>query len=358
MAQNQDKLTTELLNERNYPTWARAVSFALSGRGKIGHITGTKKKPVAAKPAVPTDEETKAIEDWQMSDHQVMTCIFNSVESRLSKLFLYTNSARELWKKIETMYGSQNNHAHIYQLKQEIYRAKKGSNSNTEYLIELQAKFDELDEYLPPTDDPIEIQKRQSYDRIYIYLGGLDDSYDALRSQILASDPLPSFAEVVAKIHNEDSRRVAMHYPHVPSHDNHAMAAKVGHRNPHPSSGTEKKGAPSHCTHCNKDNHKRDQCWFLYLHLRPSKKRGGDGGDRYKKWNGGERKGYGAAIEPSRENKREGSGFGSEAGPVGRSDSGPVGSLDSTQSLSTNSGATDHMTGNKALTKQLGVKAA
>jgi hypothetical protein len=83
-------------------------------------------------------------------------------------MFLYSNSAKELWQKIRNVYGQQNNYSYIYQLKQQIFQAKQEMKSHTEYLVELNARFDELAEYLPPTTDPVEIEKRQEQDKVYI----------------------------------------------------------------------------------------------------------------------------------------------------------------------------------------------
>jgi hypothetical protein len=78
MAQEINKLTPELLNEKNYLAWAKSVTFTISDRGKLGHVTGTKEMPVAEKLAEHTTEETKKIEEWQMTDHLVMSWVLAS----------------------------------------------------------------------------------------------------------------------------------------------------------------------------------------------------------------------------------------------------------------------------------------
>lgn len=40
MATDLTKLTSDLLTERNYATWAKSAMLAISGRGKLGWITG------------------------------------------------------------------------------------------------------------------------------------------------------------------------------------------------------------------------------------------------------------------------------------------------------------------------------
>jgi hypothetical protein len=60
------------------------------------------------------------------------------------------------------------------------------------------SKWEELNVYLPPTVDPNENQQRSEHDLIFTYLGALDNTYEVIRSQILASAKMPDFDSVVA----------------------------------------------------------------------------------------------------------------------------------------------------------------
>jgi ABC-type uncharacterized transport system ATPase subunit len=111
------------------------------------------------------------------------------------------------------MYDEKHNFSHIYSLKQEISKIKQGNKTHNEYLSQLRAKFEELKVYLPPTSNPIEIQKRREFDEIYTYLSGLDSSNEAVRSQILSSPTPLNFTSIVATIQREDSRRHGMVSP-------------------------------------------------------------------------------------------------------------------------------------------------
>jgi gag-polypeptide of LTR copia-type len=42
------KLTSMLLNDKNYQAWAKAVRISLKGKGKLGYINGTRPKPITA----------------------------------------------------------------------------------------------------------------------------------------------------------------------------------------------------------------------------------------------------------------------------------------------------------------------
>jgi hypothetical protein len=79
------------------------------------------------------------------------------------------------------------------------------------------SKWEELNVYLPPTVDPNENQKRSEHDLIFTYLGALDNTYEAIRSQILASAEMPDFDSVVARIQQEESRRTLMNPRHLPT---------------------------------------------------------------------------------------------------------------------------------------------
>ena len=59
-ATNFSKLINTLLNGKNYVSWARAASRALSGREMLEFITGEEKKPEIANTSKKTPEETKA----------------------------------------------------------------------------------------------------------------------------------------------------------------------------------------------------------------------------------------------------------------------------------------------------------
>jgi hypothetical protein len=81
--------------------------------------------------------------------------IHGSMEQHISDLFIHScNTSKELWDGLQTFYGQQKNHSHVYRLKQEIQQEKKGNRSNIEYLGSLKKKFDELRIYRPITTDP------------------------------------------------------------------------------------------------------------------------------------------------------------------------------------------------------------
>jgi hypothetical protein len=100
----------------------------------------------------------------------------------------------------EKKYGQQSNFAHIFSLKQDLVRIKQNGQSNNELVTEIMTKWEDLNVYLPLITYPTETQKRSEHDLIFTYLRALDSTYEAIRSQILASAEMPEFDSVVARI--------------------------------------------------------------------------------------------------------------------------------------------------------------
>ncbi|KAF3772830.1 Uncharacterized protein EJ110_NYTH56868 [Nymphaea thermarum] len=90
-------------------------------------------------------------------------------------------------------------------------------------------------------------------DRTFLFLGGLRDEFEPIRSQILNGDEIPGIEEVYAHVESEEQRRQVMHLTtgSVPS----AFVRRA--------SGTGQRPA-RRCTHCNKLGHSADFCWDLH----------------------------------------------------------------------------------------------
>jgi gag-polypeptide of LTR copia-type len=198
---NNTKLTTIILTCSNYIPWARSVTIGLGGKGKLSFVIGTKTKPVPAKVNEATTEEKTKIDEWETTDQMIMSWLLNTMEPRISNTLMYSATSKDIWDKAKKKrYGQQSNFAHIFSLKQDLARIKQNGQNNNELVTEIMSKWEELNVYLPPTVDPNETQKRSEHDLIFTCLGALDNTYEAIRSQILASAEMPDFDSVVARI--------------------------------------------------------------------------------------------------------------------------------------------------------------
>jgi gag-polypeptide of LTR copia-type len=177
------RLTTMLLNGTNYPSWARSVTLSLQGKGKIDHIT---------------DNSAKTDPNWTTNDINVMNWLLNLMEPQISRLFMYLESAKEIWEETKEMFGQEKNLAYIFHLKQELAKINQGPKTVTEYYGDLKVKWDEIGLYSHTTD-----LKALEQDHIFQFLSRLDPSYEPIRAQILLSKELPKLRAVVAMVQRE-----------------------------------------------------------------------------------------------------------------------------------------------------------
>jgi macrodomain Ter protein organizer (MatP/YcbG family) len=157
-----ERLTSVLLDGKNYNMWARQVSFGLVGRDKLEYVNGEITKPVPKSAWALTEEENKALKDWKKNDNKVSDWLLATMEPHIAKIMTYQNTARQMWEKAEKLYGKRKNHSHVYRLQQELHQIKQQPNQSISKIFALlQEKADELKLYRPPTSDPEEISKRE-----------------------------------------------------------------------------------------------------------------------------------------------------------------------------------------------------
>jgi gag-polypeptide of LTR copia-type len=91
---NSDKLTSILLDGKNYNIWARQASFGLIGREKLEYVNGEITVPVPRITGGPTDEEKKAIREWRKNDNRVAGWLLATMEPHIAKIMTYQDTAQ------------------------------------------------------------------------------------------------------------------------------------------------------------------------------------------------------------------------------------------------------------------------
>jgi Reverse transcriptase (RNA-dependent DNA polymerase)/Integrase core domain/gag-polypeptide of LTR copia-type/GAG-pre-integrase domain len=258
---SNSSLTNILLNGKNYLPWTRAVTVALAGRSKLGHINGKTPKPA------------NWTEAWEASDSLVMNWLFNSMQPEIYEIFSYSDTSKNLWDKLEEMYGRSNHAARVFELQQNLAKCKKGSNQTvTEHLGNMTKQWEELRLYRPVSSEIDDYKHREEQDRIFLYLASLGPDFEEARRSILLRPKLPSFSKVCSIIQSEEDRiRVMSSEQKVFSEtaENSALTSVFNNKG---SSTVEKgKGKKYYCTHCRKEGHSNERCWVLRPHLRPTR---------------------------------------------------------------------------------------
>jgi gag-polypeptide of LTR copia-type/Retrotransposon gag protein len=235
-------LVAELLTENNYPSWSRAMRFALSSKNKLGFVDGTVPKP---------DSKSTDHQLWERCDTMVLSWIWSSVSKELTNSVIYFNTAREAWLDLKERYAPSNS-IQIFHIQQSISVLVQGEMSVSAYYTTLKGLWDELGSLLPlpacSCGVAKEIAYNQQLERIIKFLMGLNEPYSTIRSQILAMDPMPNLGKIYSFILQEEKQR-AVRAPTVAPIEAAALAANTHGRGRGRGRGNNKGERPQ-CDFC------------------------------------------------------------------------------------------------------------
>ncbi|GFZ05772.1 molybdenum cofactor sulfurase [Actinidia rufa] len=226
------RITCELLNGKNFAAWSRSVRLFLGGKGKSGWLLGTITKPNATDP--------KFVQ-WEIDNCTILGWLFNSMEPR-------------------------------------IYHASQASLSLSveDYFAYLQSRWEELAQYEPLSEFTTEggiAARRLDRQHTYQFLMGLKPEFEALRTQIFNTTPMPSIFETFAMLDGDERRHRLLQLPPPPVTestipDQMALAAS-GSR----FSGGRSSSGRAPCSFCRGVTHGRDRCFKFHPELRETFKR-------------------------------------------------------------------------------------
>ncbi|GJV84716.1 ribonuclease H-like domain-containing protein [Tanacetum coccineum] len=213
-------VTIKLIGTENYKMWSIAMKFALRNHNKLGFIDGTCKRD---------DKNVALANQWDMCNSVVDTYdkvdgsavfnmhkIINSLNQNGASLADYYNNLNSLWKQ-----------------------------------------FDAMISFPPCTCEAAKhFEKHNQLIKLMQFLMGLDDSYFAIRSNILTREPLPSVkaAFAVVSANTFDKERF---------NSNNFNSNNKGSSS---NSNSNNTGLNPNlkCTNCNKIGHSVDSCFELF----------------------------------------------------------------------------------------------
>ncbi|KAF3772325.1 hypothetical protein EJ110_NYTH58242 [Nymphaea thermarum] len=233
------QVTSIRLNKDNYLSWSAALEIGITSRSRLPYITGKKPAP------------------------------------NIQPLILRKSTSYDMWIVLARMYGRKKRVLRTYQIKRSIYSLKQGDLSVASFYAALKTKWEELDYHVNDDwhcgPDHVLYWENKWMDRTFIFLGGLRDEYESIRSQILNCDEIPGIEDVYARVDTEEQRRQVMH---IDSSHGSAPSAFVS------CSSVTGQRPVRWCSHCNKSGHSVDFCWDLHPEKRlvrgrpPSSRRG------------------------------------------------------------------------------------
>jgi hypothetical protein len=68
---------------------------------------------------------TKKDPHWNQNDINDMNWLLNSMEPQISRLFMYCESAKEIWEETKEIFDQKQNFTYIFHLKQEMSQTTK-----------------------------------------------------------------------------------------------------------------------------------------------------------------------------------------------------------------------------------------
>lgn len=189
-----------------------------------------------------------------------------------------------VWDSISTTFFDGTDTSKVYDLKRQVTRMRQAGGSIEKYYNDLQRLWREIDFRRPnPMVCAADISKYNAItqeDRVYIFLDGLDDRLDKIRSDVLQLQPFPTVEQAYAHVRREDIRQAVM-ITGTEDTTGAVMASKgikMGKQPPSliqmsPAAGsgkmnkTGKAKAPLEgggCTHCGNMKHTRETCFQIH----------------------------------------------------------------------------------------------
>uniref|UniRef100_A0A2N9I913 Reverse transcriptase Ty1/copia-type domain-containing protein n=1 Tax=Fagus sylvatica TaxID=28930 RepID=A0A2N9I913_FAGSY len=263
-------LVTEPLTGDNFHSWFRSMNMALTIKNKLGFVDGSIREPEDG-------FRSPLYAHWTRCNTVVITWILNCVSKKIHASVLYKPTAYVIWKELQDKF-SQSNGPQIFQLEKEIGSLTQNQNSVSDYYTNLQGLWEELLNYSPnpvcnctPSCSCGAMTKTmEKYEQrcVMQFLMGLNESFAAVRGQILLMDPMPPINKVFSLIRQEERQRSigslngSLNTPFVES--TALMCKSEGPRyGGNRQSIGHKKERPT-CTHCGLLGHTVDKCYKLH----------------------------------------------------------------------------------------------
>ncbi|KAL9445159.1 hypothetical protein AB3S75_018199 [Citrus x aurantiifolia] len=256
------------LDGSSYGLWSQVVEMYISGKDKLGYINGE------LTPPSPTD---LSFRKWRTDNAIVKGWLINSMDPTLIGNFIRFPTAKQVWDSAATTYFDGGDTSQVYDLRRRVSRLRQAGGSLEKYYTNLQGLWREIDfRRLNPMECPADIQRYNNLlqeDRVYVFLDGLDDKLDNIRSDVLQLHPFPTIEQAYAYVRREALRQMVMNAgDHEPPQG--AVLASRGLKlgihgsNPQHAGKSGSKGRSSSdglkCTHCGNMKHTRENCFQLH----------------------------------------------------------------------------------------------
>ncbi|XP_047327815.1 uncharacterized protein LOC124931403 [Impatiens glandulifera] len=157
-------ITNSILTRSHYYEWCTSIRLALEAKMKLGFIDGSCKMPLDA----------DGVMQWKLVDAMVRNWIMNTMDQNLKIHFQNAVTAQQLWKDIRSTYEG-NNGPRRFQLGKDISTIQQGTSDIVEHYSKVVS----------------EVAQDVEEAKLLQFLMGVNDSYEHVVDNMLASDPWP-----------------------------------------------------------------------------------------------------------------------------------------------------------------------
>ena len=138
--------------------------------------------------------------DWRAKDAQIRSCLWNSMESKISCSLVFLPTANLVWEQAKELSSGVNNLKRIYDLHQNYFSLSLSDFSLEDYYNKFKSVCEELNIYQLISLDVKTLKKQRDSMHVAHFLFGLPKSLNLVKSQILASPDLPSLSEISSRL--------------------------------------------------------------------------------------------------------------------------------------------------------------
>ncbi|KAK0571783.1 hypothetical protein LWI29_021503 [Acer saccharum] len=147
-----------------------------------------------------TDPEDYAA--WSRCNDTVHSWIVNALSPKISDSVIYYSTAHEVWEDLRERF-SQSNAPRIFEIQRDIAYLRQEQLYVSTFYTKLKGLWDELASY----NDAV-LGAQQDQQKMMQFLMGLNDTYSAIRGQILLMNPLPSVRQAYSSVSQEEKQRL------------------------------------------------------------------------------------------------------------------------------------------------------
>ncbi|KAM0060750.1 putative transcription factor interactor and regulator CCHC(Zn) family [Helianthus debilis subsp. tardiflorus] len=201
-------------------------------------------------------------------DAMIKGWLTTAIEKEIRGSVKYANSTSEIWKDLQERFG-KDSAPRAYELKQAISNTRQDGMTMSSYYTKLRGLWDEMQSFLPTPKCECNgctcglaksLRELREKEQLYEFLMGLDSEFSVIRTQILATKPIPSLGNAYHLVAEDEQQRVIAGGKR-PVGETVAFQASVKRNGASTRIGQKKDKPTGHCDHCGKDGHTRKGCF-------------------------------------------------------------------------------------------------